>query len=242
MQLVFTVAIYTDSTKTECCPPCRRGLSWRFVCETDVFSSQAGKRAEQRATRHRRVAKAERKKFKVGMWWRHFGAPSMGHAMYCTAVFMLLAAPVAFITVMRCPMMLSTIPGSAHSGLIRGAGYSGPKYCQRCSEVFRDHIVRQKPNSAMCNRKVPDAARHPLRAHCRDEALTSSAMRNRQNACADCFKVLQHFNVSEDLDVLWQRFDDRAKSNQMKSASAKRSSTQVPRNARRSPSFCHKRY
>ena len=25
----------------------------------------------------------------------------------------------------------------------RKYGYDGPRYCQRCSEVFRDHIIRQ---------------------------------------------------------------------------------------------------
>jgi hypothetical protein len=35
------------------------------------------------------------------------------------------------------------------------AGYSGPKYCQRCSEVFRYHIMEQKPNSADCSRESP---------------------------------------------------------------------------------------
>eukprot|EP01047_Picozoa_sp_COSAG01_P035488 COSAG01_NODE_2727_length_7176_cov_70.215345_6_plen_327_part_00 len=35
------------------------------------------------------------------------------------------------------------------------AGYSGPRYCQRCSEVFRYHIMEQKPNSADCSRESP---------------------------------------------------------------------------------------
>jgi hypothetical protein len=34
-------------------------------------------------------------------------------------------------------------------------GYEGPKYCQRCSEVFRDHIMRQLSNSAGCGREHP---------------------------------------------------------------------------------------
>ena len=34
-------------------------------------------------------------------------------------------------------------------------GYSGPPYCQRCSEVFRDHIIRQISNSANCSRASP---------------------------------------------------------------------------------------
>lgn len=46
-------------------------------------------------------------------------------------------------------------------------GYSGPSYCQRCSEVFRDHIIRQFSNSAGCTRTSP---------------------------CADCKRVLDCFN------------------------------------------------
>ena len=34
-------------------------------------------------------------------------------------------------------------------------GYVGHAYCQRCSELFRDHIIRQSSNSAGCNRKKP---------------------------------------------------------------------------------------
>jgi hypothetical protein len=37
----------------------------------------------------------------------------------------------------------------------RGIGYSGDFYCQRCSEVFRDHLIRQKSNSANCSRLSP---------------------------------------------------------------------------------------
>ena len=37
----------------------------------------------------------------------------------------------------------------------RKFGYSGPAYCQRCSEVFRDHIVRQLSNTAECSRDSP---------------------------------------------------------------------------------------
>jgi hypothetical protein len=34
-------------------------------------------------------------------------------------------------------------------------GYKGPRFCQRCSEVFRDHLLLQKSNSAACNRNSP---------------------------------------------------------------------------------------
>eukprot|EP01050_Picozoa_sp_SAG11_P004132 SAG11_NODE_256_length_11566_cov_9.727915_3_plen_333_part_00 len=37
----------------------------------------------------------------------------------------------------------------------RGVGYSGEPYCQRCSEVFRDHLMRLKSNSAGCSRESP---------------------------------------------------------------------------------------
>jgi hypothetical protein len=36
-----------------------------------------------------------------------------------------------------------------------GYGYEGGAYCQRCSEVFRDHLIRQKSNSARCERGAP---------------------------------------------------------------------------------------
>ena len=34
-------------------------------------------------------------------------------------------------------------------------GYDGDPYCQRCSEIFRDHIIRSMSNSANCDRKHP---------------------------------------------------------------------------------------
>ena len=52
----------------------------------------------------------------------------------------------------------------------KGFGYVGPRYCQRCSEVFRDHLIRQQSNSANCTRKDP---------------------------CNDCAKVLDHFEDQE---------------------------------------------
>ena len=45
-------------------------------------------------------------------------------------------------------------------------GYEGPPYCQRCSETFRDHIIRLMSNSAGCSRQAP---------------------------CHDCAKILKHF-------------------------------------------------
>lgn len=61
--------------------------------------------------------------------------------------------------------------------------------CQRCSEVLRDHIMRQKPNSARCTRDQP---------------------------CDDCLKVLMHFSVSG--EALWDKFDERAQHNRLKRA------------------------
>eukprot|EP01051_Picozoa_sp_SAG22_P018542 SAG22_NODE_3151_length_1902_cov_1.774265_1_plen_478_part_00 len=34
-------------------------------------------------------------------------------------------------------------------------GYRGGRYCKRCSEVFRDHQLRQMSNSANCTREAP---------------------------------------------------------------------------------------
>ena len=34
-------------------------------------------------------------------------------------------------------------------------GYNGDPYCQRCSEIFRDHIIRTMSNSAKCTREHP---------------------------------------------------------------------------------------
>lgn len=62
-------------------------------------------------------------------------------------------------------------------------GYGGPAYCQRCSEVFRDHIIRQKPNSAECNRDHP---------------------------CHECAKVLAHFSAGTgNHETLWGVIDAR---------------------------------
>lgn len=60
-------------------------------------------------------------------------------------------------------------------------GYGGPAYCQRCSEVFRDHIIREKPNSAQCSRDHP---------------------------CDECAGLLQHF--AGGVDLLWQKIDARS--------------------------------
>jgi hypothetical protein len=58
------------------------------------------------------------------------------------------------------------------------AGYSGPKYCQRCSEVFRYHIMEQMPNSANCSRESP---------------------------CQICVQVLPHYRLQG--SALWAAMD-----------------------------------
>ena len=60
-------------------------------------------------------------------------------------------------------------------------GYSGQAYCLRCSEVFRDHLMRQIPNSAKCSRDSP---------------------------CTECAGVLAGF-VPRAGAGLWAKFDAR---------------------------------
>ena len=48
----------------------------------------------------------------------------------------------------------------------KSLGYRGEKYCSRCSENFRDHLIRQTSNSAGCTRAAP---------------------------CSDCSQILAHF-------------------------------------------------
>jgi hypothetical protein len=63
-----------------------------------------------------------------------------------------------------------------------GYGYAGDPYCQRCGEVFRDHLIRQRSNSAGCSREQP---------------------------CDDCDKILHHFPLTK--PEIWQRVDAKAK-------------------------------
>ena len=76
----------------------------------------------------------------------------------------------------------------------RMLGYDGPPYCQRCSEVFRDHLMRQTPNSAQCS---------------------------RANPCDDCSRVLTHFTTSS-YDELWGRIDARSQANKEKQTGKRR--------------------
>ena len=58
----------------------------------------------------------------------------------------------------------------------RKYGYSGKAYCQRCSEIIRDHIIRGLSNSCNCSRESP---------------------------CQDCAKILEHFPLRR--EALWDK-------------------------------------
>lgn len=58
----------------------------------------------------------------------------------------------------------------------KGFGYAGERYCQRCGEVFRDHLILEKSNSAQCT---------------------------RENPCSDCVPILRNFPF--DKSELWSR-------------------------------------
>lgn len=64
----------------------------------------------------------------------------------------------------------------------RSYGYAGPAYCQRCSEVFRDHIMRQLSNSAGCR---------------------------RDSGCSVCAQVLEHFDEPTGGGDKMQRYDEK---------------------------------
>jgi hypothetical protein len=59
-------------------------------------------------------------------------------------------------------------------------GYSGEPYCQRCSEIFRDHIIRTMSNSANCTRDHP---------------------------CHDCEQILSCF--SDGREAAYKKMEDR---------------------------------
>ena len=66
----------------------------------------------------------------------------------------------------------------------RKYGYCGAAYCQKCSEIFRDHLLRQISNSAHCSRKCP---------------------------CVDCQRVLCKMG-NQTLEQLWAKVDAGAAS------------------------------
>ena len=67
-------------------------------------------------------------------------------------------------------------------------GYDGPCYCQRCSELFRDHCIRQLSNSAGCS---------------------------RGDECPDCAKILGHFGHIKRSEI-WAHVDAREQANKLK--------------------------
>lgn len=77
----------------------------------------------------------------------------------------------------------------------RKAGFNGPPYCQRCSEIFRDHLMRQAPNSAQCSRVCP---------------------------CFDCARILPSFTTGPNgMQDLWDRIDAQNSMNKEKQATQK---------------------
>ena len=79
-------------------------------------------------------------------------------------------------------------------------GYSGPRYCQRCSELFRDHLIRQLSNSANCSRDKP---------------------------CPDCTKILTHFKGAAS-DV-WSSIEAREETNWTKRRLREAASSSQPK-------------
>eukprot|EP01052_Picozoa_sp_SAG31_P008998 SAG31_NODE_464_length_15318_cov_17.930876_11_plen_325_part_00 len=62
----------------------------------------------------------------------------------------------------------------------RSIGYKGPNYCQRCSELFRDHILRQFSNTAGCTRTTPCCNCLPVLRWFSDTALDVFDHRQRR--------------------------------------------------------------
>lgn len=59
-------------------------------------------------------------------------------------------------------------------------GYAGEPYCKRCSELFRDHLLREVSNSAQCTRESP---------------------------CDDCCQILEHCPAER--DGIWAKYAAR---------------------------------
>lgn len=80
-------------------------------------------------------------------------------------------------------------------------GYSGESYCERCGEIFRDHQLRQKKNSAQCNRESP---------------------------CDDCAKILAFF--PSDREMIWRKVQQKeaAKAAKRKQAQATKRALEQP--------------
>ena len=64
-------------------------------------------------------------------------------------------------------------------------GYDGEPYCQRCSEIFRDHIIRKMSNSANCTREHPcHDCEQILRCFTGGREIAFQKMEDRQSKCA----------------------------------------------------------
>ena len=110
--------------------------------------------ADGRKTRKRRRKAVSRTKHRHGRWWQTLGYTGPVSASS-------LSVPRLSVRLLKQLFAQS--------------------YCQRCSEVFRDHIIREKPNSAGCS---------------------------RARACDECAKVLTHFTGDlPDHKGLWDRID-----------------------------------
>lgn len=83
-------------------------------------------------------------------------------------------------------------------------GYDGPRYCQRCSELFRDHLIRELSNSANCS---------------------------RGNECSDCAHIVAHF---KNHDEVWSKVDARKEANELKRKNREASGPAQPKKARKS--------
>jgi hypothetical protein len=70
-------------------------------------------------------------------------------------------------------------------------GYTGPKYCQLCSEVLRDHLFRRIPNSANCTRAAP---------------------------CHECSKILRYFPAETvvEQEALYEKVEAKLNDNKAK--------------------------
>ena len=105
--------------------------------------------AEQGRQRRKRTMSRKRSCLRLGRWWKKYGYRGEPPRR-----------PLRSYLFARADIMFPE--GFADP---RNAA-SGPAYCQRCSEVFRDHILRSLSNSANCTMSSP---------------------------CVDCKRILAHF-------------------------------------------------
>ena len=105
------------------CPLCDDGE--HFEGPLDVANDDSQPHQQQR--RRRRHMRNGRAKNKMQRWWKKYGY----QGVTCREAS-LERAPLGFAW-----------PQHSH---VRDR-FAGPAYCQRCSEIFRDHIIRQISNS-----------------------------------------------------------------------------------------------